>query len=70
MISITDLMKSLNVEKYPERWDKIYHEVMKEYEIDGAFFADEEYITKLNYEFCLFDDWFETILKAAKQQAG
>jgi hypothetical protein len=67
MISITDLMKSLNVEKYPERWDKIYHEVMKEYEIDGAFFADEEYITKLNYEFCLFDDWFETILKAAKQ---
>ena len=28
-----------------------------------VLFADGEYVTKLNYEFCLFDDWFETILK-------
>jgi len=67
MISITDLMKSLNVEKYPERWNEIYYNAMKEYENYGAFFADEEYITKLNHEFCLFDDWFEIILIAAKQ---
>ncbi|HOJ12240.1 MAG TPA: hypothetical protein PK733_16855 [Clostridiales bacterium] len=37
MISITDLMKSLNVEKYPERWNEIYYNAMKEYEYYGAF---------------------------------
>jgi hypothetical protein len=67
MISIKDLMKKLNIDNYPERWNQIYPEAMKEYEEKGAFFTDEKYIIDLNEKYTLFTDWFDTILSAAMQ---
>lgn len=64
---MSDLMNSLNIQRYPERWDRLFCIAMKEYETNGAFFLQEPYIERLNDEFDLFDDWLGVILQAAEK---
>lgn len=67
MQSIKELFDALKINKYPERWAKIYKQVYNEYRNNGCCYTDLEYLKSLDAKYRVFNRSLDDVLEAAKK---
>jgi len=63
--TLEELMKAVNCEKYPERWETLFEEVMLDYDQNGCPLTDPAYYDRLAEEYGVFVNYREVYHKAA-----
>jgi len=67
MKSLVDLLNSIGITRYPDEWNTLYPEFMKEYKAEGAFFLDPSYIIKTENKIHCLCSCLQTALDASKE---
>lgn len=67
MQKLTDLMQTLNVESFPERWESFYVNVMKEYDTNGCIYTNPLYYEEINRKYNCLDKYLDVYMKAAEK---
>ena len=67
--TLTELMHSLGCEKWPERWEEFYDEVMEDFEKNGCAFADPKTYDILHEKYGVFPRYLDIYKKAATEVA-
>ena len=64
-ITLEELARKLNCEKYPARWAEIYDGVMEDYEKNGCPLTDPAYYDALHEKYNVLVKYIDTYKEAA-----
>jgi len=64
-ITLEELAKKVNCEKYPARWAEIYDSVMDDFEKNGCPLTDPAYYDALHEKYGILTDYLDTYKEAA-----
>lgn len=65
--TLSELMTSLNSEKWPERWNDIYDSVMDDYEANGLRLLNPEYYDEVSKKYDNLNEMLDTYKRIAKE---
>lgn len=69
-MTLEELMKSVNSERWPERWSEYYDRVMDDYEKNGCMLADPAYYDGLEAKYGMFAKFLKYFKEAATELSG
>ena len=67
--TLTELMTSLNSEKWPERWNDIYDSVMDDFEANGLRLLNPNYYDEIANKYGILGEMLDTYKRIAKEVA-
>ena len=67
--TLENLMKSLNSERWPERWNDIYDSIMDDYEANGCELLDPDFYDTIAQKYNILDEFLEDYKRVASEVA-
>ena len=69
MLSLKELCQKVGCEKYPTRWENIYENSMKDFELNGCLVCKEEFYDEMKSKYDCFGEFFSLYKESAKKAA-